>query len=138
MLIKKHTYTTFTGKEVTKNFCFNLTEAEVLRMEATTEGGLTNRLQRMIDAKSPKEIFENFERIFDSAYGIPSEDGEDFMKSPEILAKFKASQAYSDLYVLYATNDEEAAHFINSVMPPKFVKAAAEAKQAELAGKTEP
>lgn len=44
------------------------------------------------------------------------------MKSPEILAEFTETEAFSKLYMELATNVEEAAAFVNGVLPNRKVE----------------
>ena len=48
------------------------------------------------------------------SYGEKTADG-DFVKSPEILAKFKAKQVYSDLYMEWFTDANKASEFIAGI-----------------------
>ena len=51
------------------------------------------------------------------AYGKKSDDGRRFIKTPEISEEFAQTEAYSDLFMLLATNAEEAAKFVNGIVP---------------------
>jgi hypothetical protein len=116
MLKKKITYKDFNGVERTEEFCFHLTEAELMQMELETDGGFKGLLQRIIDAKDSIKMVKIFKEIIDRSYGVLSEDGKYFTKNEAELEKFKATQAYSDLY-MSLLNDEEAAKFIKAVAP---------------------
>lgn len=116
MLKKKITYKDFNGVERTEEFCFHLTEAELMQMELETDGGFKGLLQRIIDAKDSIKMVKIFKEIIDRSYGVLSEDGKYFTKNENELEKFKATQAYSDLY-MSLLNDEEAAKFIKAVAP---------------------
>lgn len=116
MLKKKITYKDFNGVERTEEFCFHLTEAELMQMELETDGGFKGLLQRIIDAKDSIKMVKIFKEIIDRSYGVLSEDGKYFTKNETELEKFKATQAYSDLY-MSLLNDEEAAKFIKAVAP---------------------
>lgn len=111
------TYTDFDGKERTEDFYFNLTKAEVFKMDVMAEGGMVRSLQKIIDEQDGKKLYERFEEFVDMSYGEKSLDGRRFQKSPEILEKFKQTEAYSDLIVELATNSEFAAAFINGILP---------------------
>ena len=49
------------------------------------------------------------------------------MKSAEILDDFRATQAYSNLYMSLITDANAAADFINKVVPESIAKQAASA-----------
>lgn len=126
MIKKTLTYTDFDGVERTEDFYFNLTEAELMEMEGTTEGGLSNTIRRMIDAQDRPEIMALFKKLLLQSYGEKSPDGKRFMKSEEISRNFSYTQAYSDLYVELSTNDKAASDFVNGIVPARLVSAAAD------------
>lgn len=120
MLRRPITYTDFEGEEVTEDFYFNLTKAEVLRLEVTTKGGFLKNLRRAIDENNTGRIFEIIERMILESYGEKSEDGRKFLKTEEIRNDFAHSEAYSELLMeLTAGENAEkvAADFLNAVIP---------------------
>lgn len=117
MLKKTMTYVDFNGTKRTEDFYFNLSKAELMELELTTEGGLLERLQKIVDAKDAPEIVKQFKKIILMAYGKKSDDGKRFEKSEKLSEEFEQTQAYSDLFILLATNAEEAAKFVNAIVP---------------------
>lgn len=117
MYKKNITYTDFNGTERTEDFYFNFTNAELAEMQLEADGALEERINRIIKSKNVKEIAENFKFILTKAYGVKSEDGRRFMKSDEILKEFTETQAFSDYYMMLATDADEAARFVNNVIP---------------------
>ena len=121
MIKKRLTYVNFNGKQVTKDYYFNLTAAEVAQMEIQAgDDGLKEKLEGIVRAKDHKELMEKFQEIIDRSYGVKSEDGETFVKTPENLAAFKSTQAYSDLFMTLATNEQEALAFVRGILPTKI------------------
>lgn len=121
MIKKTLTYTDFNGVERTEDFFFNLTKAEVLKLEMGVKGGLAEQIKRIVDTQDQPAIIQIFEDLIQKAYGVKTPDGRGFLKRKEDLEAFISTQAYSDLYMLLATNDEEAAKFINGIVPPDLV-----------------
>lgn len=119
MLKKTMTYTDYNGVERTEDFYFNITETEALEMEMGVDGGYAEMIQRIVNAKDVKTLIEIFKKFIFKAYGIKSEDGRQFIKSEEISKAFSETPAYNQLYMKLATDDKEAADFINAVMPKK-------------------
>ena len=117
MLIKEMTYTDFNGEERTEKFYFNLTKAELTEMELSTEGGLTEKMEKVIAAKNGKEIIDAFKKIVLGAYGEKSPDGRRFIKSDEVRDGFAQTQAYSDLFMELSMNADAAAEFMNAIIP---------------------
>ena len=136
MLKETITYFDFDGNERTENFYFNLTKAECMEMELGTTGGLENMITRIIEAKDRAQIVETFKNIILKAYGEKSADGKHFFKSPEISAKFAATEAYSDLFMKLASNADEATRFVNGIIPqvPEDMKKAADLKKNMIPG----
>lgn len=121
MLKKTITYTDFNGVERTEDFYFHLTEAELTEMDLDEQGDLAGKLQKIVDSKDLKEIKDAFKWIVLKSYGEKSDDGRRFMKSPEITKAFEETQAYSDIWMELATNEEAASAFVNGIIPAKLI-----------------
>lgn len=117
MLVKKIEYTDYNGTERKEDFYFNLTEAELIEMEYTTEGGLSVMIDKLISAIDLPEIIKIFKELILKAYGVKSPDGKRFIKSEELSTEFSQTGAYAKLFMELATNAESAADFINGVLP---------------------
>lgn len=117
MLKKTITYTDYNGVEVTEDFYFNLSKAELMEMQLETEGGLGENIQKIVSAKNVPEIVKVFKRLVLKAYGVKSPDGKYFEKSDEISKKFASTEAYSTLFMELATDADAASAFIQGIMP---------------------
>lgn len=117
MLKKKITYTDYNGVERTEDFYFNLTKAEIMEMELSISGGLSETIQRVVEAKDSPALIKIFKDLILKAYGEKSMDGKRFVKSEEISTSFSQTEAYSNLFMELATNDEKAAEFVNGIIP---------------------
>lgn len=126
MLKKTITYTDYNGSERTESFYFNLNKAELMEMEMTTEGGLAERIQKIVDAKDTPAIITIFKDLILKAYGEKSPDGKLFLKEDEegrpLSRKFKQTEAYSILYMELATDADSAAAFVNGIVPADMSK----------------
>ena len=109
-------YEDFNGVEKEETFHFNLTKADILKMELSEDGGMDKRLDRLVKTKDMKEAIKVFEGIMLMAYGVKTDDGR-FVKSEEARQRFISSAAYSEIYFELATNPEEAQKFIEGVVP---------------------
>ena len=114
MYTVERTYTDFNGNERSGVFRFNLTEAELSQLFLKTEGGLEDYIKKITEENDTKKLIEIFTELLDMSYGEKTADG-DFMKSPEILAKFKAKQVYSDLYMEWLTDAAKASEFVAGI-----------------------
>ena len=117
MLKKTVTYTDYNGSERTEDFYFNLTKAEIMEMELTTVGGLSAMIEKIVAAKDGPTIIKTFKDLVLKAYGEKSADGRRFIKSPEIAEAFSQTEAYSQIFMELATDDDAAAKFVNGIIP---------------------
>lgn len=117
MLKKTITYTDYNGNERTETFYFNLTQAEVVEMEMSTNGGMAEMVQRVVDAKDMPSLIKIFKDLVLKAYGEKSLDGKRFVKSEEISTAFSQTEAYSQIFMELATDDKAAADFVNGIIP---------------------
>lgn len=117
MIKKNITYTDYNGVERNEDFYFNLTEAEVMELEMSTTGGLAEMIQKIVNAKDAPAIIKIFKDLVLRAYGEKSADGKRFIKSEEISTAFSQTEAYSILFMRLATDADEAAEFVNGIVP---------------------
>jgi len=117
MLKKTITYTDYNGSERTEDFYFNLSKAEIMEMEMSTAGGLTEMIQKIVAAQDAPAIMKVFKELILKAYGEKSPDGKRFIKSDEISTAFSQTEAYSQLFMELATDADAAAKFVNGIIP---------------------
>lgn len=117
MLKKTIAYIDYNGVKREEDFWFNLTKAEITEMELSTSGGLAETIQRIIQTQDQPAIIAIFKDLILKAYGEKSPDGKYFRKSEEIRTNFAQTEAYSELFMLLATDADEAAAFINGIVP---------------------
>lgn len=132
MLKKTVPFTNYNGEADSADLYFNISKAELMRLEMSTDGGYSGKLQRISSSDNNKDIYEAFEDLVGMSYGKKSDDGKRFEKSPEILAEFKESEAYSALIFSFFEDAGAAAEFAQGLMPQDLI---AEAKKiAETQG----
>lgn len=130
MLKKTITYTDYNGVERKEDFYFNLTKAEIMEMEMSISGGLTEMINRIVAAQDAPAIVKIFKELVLKAYGIKSPDGKRFIKSDELATEFAQTEAYSQLFMELATDADAASEFVNGIVPnvegtneaPKLIK----------------
>ncbi len=133
MLPKTITYTDYNGVERTETFYFNLSKSELTRWAMSVEGGLHERLQRIIDAKDNVAVMKEFDNIIARSYGVKSDDGRRFMKSEKITEEFMQTPAYDQLYMDLITGGTDVmSAFINGIVPMDLVKEADAEHKAAL------
>lgn len=117
MLKKTINYVDYNGEQRSEDYMFNLSQAECMEMELSTNGGMQQLIERIVSEKDNEKIVEIFKKIILKAYGIKSPDGKYFRKSAEISKDFESTEAYSVLFMELATNSDAAAEFIRGVLP---------------------
>lgn len=136
MLKKSVTYLDFNDKEVTEDFYFHLSKAELVELEVNTEGGLQETLQKIIDTEDNREIWNYFKKFVLLSYGQKSEDGKHFLKSDSLRLQFESTNAFDTLLMTLLEDGDEGASFFNGIMPKDLVDDAV--KIAEAQAKTPP
>lgn len=117
MLTRTITYVDYDGNERTEDFMFNLNKSELTTMEMSYDGGLKQRLQKMVAKKDAPEIMKMFRDLLRAAYGEKSEDGRRFIKSDEISTAFEQTEAYNILFMELCTDAKKAAEFVEAILP---------------------
>lgn len=118
MYKKTITYTDYFDNQRTEDFYFNLSPSEVLEMETSVNGGFSTLLSTIINALDAPTIVKIFKELILKAYGEKSEDGRRFIKSKELSKAFSETPAYDILYIQLSLEADEAANFVNGIMPP--------------------
>lgn len=121
MLTKTIKYTDFDGVEREEKFLFNLTKAELMEMELGTTGGLSDKIRGIVEAQDTPTIIKIFKELILKAYGEKSADGRRFIKVDDrgvpLSVGFSQTEAYSTLFMELATNADEAAKFVQGMIP---------------------
>ena len=117
MYVKPITYTDYDGVQHTDKFYFNISKAELIEMDASETGGLTKRLQEIVDANETADIFKRVKSMILKAYGRKSPDGKRFIKSPEMSQEFEQTEAYSELIMEFMQNPKSFEEFMRHTLP---------------------
>lgn len=129
MLKKTISYVDYNGTPRKEDFFFNLTNAELVKMEASSTGGMKRFVDRIMEAQDTKSMIEIFEDLVLRAYGEKSLDGKHFLKVDDnghrLANKFAQTEAYSILFMELASDDHAAAEFINGIVPQAVAEALA-------------
>lgn len=134
MFSRTFEYTGYDGQPHKDTWWFNLSEAELYKLELSNLGGMNGMMNRLLRESKPGEIVEVFESLILSAVGERSVDGRKFIKNQEIRDDFYQSKAYSDLFVELVSSGEKLAEFLKGAIPAEV---AAELAKAEEASKAE-
>jgi hypothetical protein len=119
MLTKTIKYKNFKDEEVTKDFQFYVSKADLaaLGLGAEKDGGMETLLRRIVATNDGGRLTELFEQLIMLSVGEKSEDGELFIKNDEIKKKFRYSEAYSELFIELVTDTDKMIEFVNGIVP---------------------
>ena len=112
MVKKTIKYSDYNGNEREEDFYFNLSKVELLEMEMSAEGGLENKIKKIVESDDKVEIIKYFKDIIKQSYGKKSEDGKRFIKDPKDFEEFAQTEAYVNLFMELSTISDAAANFV--------------------------
>lgn len=117
MLHKTIEYVDYNGVARKETFWFNLTEAELMELQFGTVGGFEEMIRKIISTQDQPKLMSLFKQIILMSYGVKSDDGRQFIKNDAIRDSFAQTEAYSKLYMELLLNADEAAKFVNGIVP---------------------
>lgn len=115
MVKKTIKYEDFNGQQVEETLYFNLTQTEQTRMELSKKDGLSNYIKEAVESGDNAALLDLFTNLILESYGIKSEDGKRFIKSPKLKEEFAQSAAFDALFMEIATNPEAAEAFVKGI-----------------------
>lgn len=118
MYKKKVSYEDYDGNQREEELMFNMNKAEVYQWLLCNGGYTLDKLLLKLQGEGRgKDIMDIFDDLILRSYGKKSVDGRRFDKTPEIVADFKATEAYSIVFTELVTDAKKAAEFINGIFP---------------------
>lgn len=126
MLKKTITFEDFFGDTRTEDFFFNISKAEMVKLELSEDGGLEAKLSRLVQKRDVPAMMEEFDRIIGIAYGEVSPDGKRFIKTDEngkrLFDSFKETDAYSVLFLEMFNDPDAFPNFLHGIIPKDLMK----------------
>ena len=110
-------YTDYNGQDRTEQLYFNLSKAELMEMELSTQAGVEEMIRMMIATNDNAKIVQTFKDLILKSYGIKSEDGRRFIKSDELSTEFTQTIAYDEFLMDLFSDDRKTTDFINGIIP---------------------
>lgn len=117
MLKKTIKYTDYNGEERSEDFYFNLSKAEIMEMEMSQNGGMSEYIKKIVNTQDNVSIMNLFKEIIQKSYGEKSLDGKRFIKNKELTEAFIQTEAYTELFVELVSDADAAAKFVNGIIP---------------------
>ena len=131
MVKKTVTFTDFEGKEITKDFYFNLSKMEFRALDRKIPGGLMNMINQIQQEKDTDRLLDFLDIVILESYGERGDDDR-FVKEDSrgrrLSSYFKISEAWDVLFTNLLQNEKELEDFITGIIP----KDVAEQAQKEL------
>lgn len=120
-------YTDFKGNEREKTYYFNLTQQELIEMQSSVDGGLSEYGKRIIEAQNVPEVMALFKKLILMSYGEISPDGDRFIKNDPVRGRladeFAQTNAFSQLYMEFLEHPERGAEFFSDIVPAEIREA---------------
>lgn len=116
MIKKIVKYKDFNGNDVEECLYFNLNEVERTKLQVSKTGGLSEHIKEVVKSGNEAEMIALFDTVILDSYGIKSEDGKRFIKNAAIREEFQQSPAYEKIFMMIATNKEEAEAFVKGII----------------------
>ena len=110
-------YTDFNNVKREEDFYFNLTKDEVLDLQSSVTGGYSAYIEGISNAEDISAVYDQIKKFIDISYGVKSDDGRKFTKSPETLMEFKSTNAYSNLIFDMLDQQDSLVDFVNGILP---------------------
>ena len=135
MLKKTVTYRDFNNVERTETLRFNMTQTELVEFAMELPDNVTKKLgsddgkmdeqqaaMNMINELGGKGVVGFIKKLLLTSYGIPSEDGRRFVKTPELTEEFSQTLAFDAIFMELMSSDTAASDFVNGVIPASVIE----------------
>lgn len=129
MLKKTIKYTDFDGNERSDECYFNLSKSELTEMEMSENGGFDKYIEKIVETKDTKKIYQMFKEIVLMSYGEKSYDGKHFIKKKTVDGQvirlrdeFEQTGAFDELMMELLSDEKASADFINHVVPKELAE----------------
>lgn len=136
MVKKTLTYNDFEGKEVTRDYYFNISKMEFRELDRKIPGGLENMIERIRTERDENRMLDLMTILILAAYGEKSEDGR-FVKEDaygrKLSSFFKISEAWDVLFMNLLQNEQELNEFLVGIVPKDVADSAKEQMEKEKA-----
>lgn len=134
MIKRTVNYEDFDGNSRVEDLYFNLTKTELIEMSMDlpedVSGAITEDTKNVDEAEvarklseklGNKGVYEFVKNLVLKSYGIKSEDGRRFVKSPEISKEFSQTLAYDAFLMELLSDDNASATFLSGIIPKDMV-----------------
>lgn len=136
MIRKTISFTDLDGNEVTEEFHFHMSVADLAEFMLDKGEDFVEHIKELTAKDDRKGLFQVFKQLLTASVGRRSEDGRKFLKSQETTDDFMSSDAFSE-FLLELHETGKAIEFWNGIMPSDLEKKVAKLEAANANDKTE-
>ena len=135
MIKKTVTYFDYDNNERTETLYFNLNQNELIEVAldipddvSATVGNDPDKFDKeavatgLIEKMGQKGIMGFVKDLLIKSYGIKSEDGRRFIKTPELAEEFSQTVAFDTVFMELMADDKAASDFVNGVIPANVIE----------------
>lgn len=135
MIKKTVTYFDYDNNERTETLYFNLNQNELIEVAldipddvSETVGNDPTKFDKdavangLVEKMGQKGIMGFVKDLLIKSYGIKSEDGRRFIKTPAMAEEFSQTVAFDTIFMELMSDDKAAADFVNGVIPANVIE----------------
>ena len=123
MITKNITFEDLEGNQITQPFYFNVSKAELIKLQTKEKNGLDRKLRQIANNQDVNGLITTINEFIEMSYGEKSADGQRFVKvasdGHKLGQDFIQTEAYNVLFMELATNADAAIDFITGILPAK-------------------
>lgn len=132
MITKNITFEDLEGNQITQPFYFNVSKAELIKLQTKEKNGLDRKLRQIANNQDVNGLITTINEFIEMSYGEKSEDGIAFIKQKngvKLVENFMNTDAYSKLFEELVSDPDKLMEFIIGILPKDLAAQA----QAEIA-----
>lgn len=133
MITKNITFEDLEGNEITQPFYFNVSKAELIKLQTKEKNGLDRKLRQIATNQDVNGLINTINEFIEMSYGEKADDGIAFIKQKngvKLVENFMNTDAYSKLFEELVSSPDKLMEFIIGILP-KDLAAQAQAEMAK-------
>lgn len=121
MIAKTINFTDYNGVSRSEKYYFNMSKAEILRLEMSLKGGIEKTVKKALAEEDNATLFNLFEQLILKSYGKKTADG-GFAKSEADMIEFSQTEAYSEFLMELFTDPtgKKFSEFFKGILPKDY------------------
>lgn len=124
MVRREIEYTDYNGDHQKDVLYFNLSKAELGKLQMRMDGKFIDYLQSLIEKKRIERLYDFFYNLLLDSYGERDVSGKKFIKNEQIRSDFENSLAFSETLMDVISSTEKMSAFTKGILPPDMITSA--------------